>query len=290
MPELSIIVPAYNEEEGIRTTMEQLLCVARTLDAEILVVDDGSTDGTAAALEGLEGVRVIRHEKNRGYGAALKTGIRHARAHRICITDADGTYPNERIPELMKWTDRYEMVVGARTGKSVAIPLVRRPAKKVLNLIANVLTGERIPDLNSGLRIFDKRAAMEFLHLFPSGFSFTTTITLAMLNADYLVKFVPIDYHAREGRSKIRPIRDTYNFLMLILRITMYFNPLKIFLPISVALFALTAAAFAVDIGKDTGISDKTVILTLAAGAVFLAGLLADSIARGLARKPTGDA
>lgn len=280
MPKLSIIVPAYNEENGIRPTMEQLQRVIGEIDAELLIVDDGSTDGTSAVLEGMAGLRVLRHDVNRGYGAALKTGIRNAAADWICITDADGTYPNERIGELMTYMDRYDMVVGARTGANVAIPLIRRPAKKVLNILANVLTGEKIPDLNSGLRIFKKSVALRYMHLFPSGFSFTTTITLAMLNADYLVRFIPIDYHHREGSSKIKPIRDTYNFFMLILRITMYFNPLKIFLPLSALLFLATAIAGAGDIGRDSGLSDKTVILSLACGAVFLAGLLADSVAK----------
>jgi len=280
MPKLSIIVPAYNEENGIRPTMEQLQEVIGEIDAELLVIDDGSTDGTSAALDGIEGLRVLRHDVNRGYGAALKTGIRNAAADWICITDADGTYPNERIGELMTYMDRYDMVVGARTGANVAIPLIRRPAKKVLNILANLLTGEKIPDLNSGLRIFKKSVALRYMHLFPSGFSFTTTITMSMLNADYLVRFIPIDYHHREGSSKIKPIRDTYNFFMLILRITMYFNPLKIFLPLSALLFAATMAAGVCDYGNETGLSDKTVILSLAAGAVFLAGLLADSVAK----------
>lgn len=280
MPKLSIIVPAYNEENGIRPTMEQLQEVIGEIDAELLVIDDGSTDGTSAALAGIEGLRVLRHDVNRGYGAALKTGIRNAAADWICITDADGTYPNERISELMTYMDRYDMVVGARTGANVAIPMIRRPAKKVLNILANLLTGEKIPDLNSGLRIFKKSVALRYMHLFPSGFSFTTTITMSMLNADYLVRFIPIDYHHREGSSKIKPIRDTYNFFMLILRITMYFNPLKIFLPVSALLFAATIAAGAADYGNESGLSDKTVILSLAAGAVFLAGLLADSVAK----------
>jgi len=167
------------------------------------------------------------------------------------------------------------MVVGSRTGTNVSIPLVRSPAKKALNVLANILTGQKIPDLNSGLRIFKKQIAESYMHLLPSGFSFTTTITLAMLNDDYLVKFVPIDYFARTGSSKIRAFHDTYNFMML-------FNPLKIFLPVSVVLSGLGAIVLCVDVCNDegTGLSDKTVILTLAAGMVFLVGLLADAIAR----------
>ncbi len=280
MPRLSIVVPAYNEERGIGPTLENLAVIARTLDAEILVVDDGSSDRTAEIAERFPGVLVFRHDTNRGYGASLKTGIRNASSPWICITDADGTYPNDRIPDLATFLPRYDMVVGARTGTNVAIPLVRRPAKKILNVLANVLTGQDIPDLNSGLRIFKKEIAERFMHLFPSGFSFTTTITLAMLNADYLVKFVPVDYFKREGSSKIRPIRDTYGFLLLILRITTYFNPLKIFLPLSLLLLVASCGTAASDLRHAEGLSDKTVILSLSTGILFLVGLLADSIAR----------
>jgi len=280
MPKLSIVVPAYNEERGIGPTLEQLVPIAQSLDAEVLVIDDGSLDKTAEVASKIAGVRVLRHDHNRGYGASLKTGIRHASSQIICITDADGTYPNDRIPELLTFLPRYDMVVGARTGANVAIPWIRRPAKKLLNVLANVLTGQTIPDLNSGLRLFKREVAERYLHLFPSGFSFTTTITLAMLNADYLVKFVPVDYFQREGKSKIRPIRDTYGFLLLILRITTYFNPLKIFVPFSFALGVAALAAGVCDLGHSNGLSDKTVILTLATGIVFLVGLLADSIAR----------
>lgn len=280
MPKLSIVVPAYNEERGIGPTLEQLVPIAQSLDAEVLVIDDGSLDKTAEVASKIAGVRVLRHDHNRGYGASLKTGIRHATSQIICITDADGTYPNDRIPELLGFLPRYDMVVGARTGAHVAIPWIRRPAKKLLNVLANVLTGQNIPDLNSGLRLFKREVAERYLHLFPSGFSFTTTITLAMLNADYLVKFVPVDYFQREGKSKIRPIRDTYGFLLLILRITTYFNPLKIFVPFSFLLGIATLLAGAFDLGQSNGLSDKTVILTLATGIVFLVGLLADSIAR----------
>jgi glycosyltransferase involved in cell wall biosynthesis len=279
MRKLSILVPAYNEELGIAATLDRLKEVAAPLRAEIIVIDDGSSDRTAA-LATAAGVRVLRHDMNRGYGASLKTGIRNTDADLVCITDADGTYPCERIGDLVAHMDRYDMVVGARTGANVAIPLIRRPAKKALNLLANVLTGQRIPDLNSGLRVFKKACAERYMHLFPSGFSFTTTLTMAMLNDDFLVKFVPIDYFARSGESKIRALRDTYGFFMLILRMTVIFKPLKIFLPVTAVLLALTATTGIVDAARGSaGLSDKTVILSLATLFVFLAGLLADAIA-----------
>jgi len=278
MVAVSIVIPAYNETGGIRPTLEQLKESIGDLDCEILVVDDGSEDDTASQAEAC-GVRVIRHDVNRGYGASLKTGIRNAAGAVICITDADGTYPNDRIPELFGLMERYDMVVGARTGANVAIPLIRRPAKWCLNQLANLLAGTKIPDLNSGLRLFRKDVVDKYMHFMPAGFSFTTTITMAMLNDDYLVKYVPIDYYHREGRSKIRPIRDTSNFVMLILRVTMYFKPLKIFLPIAGLLLVGSIIALIGDLGRETGLSDKTVIMSLATGMVFLVGLLADAVA-----------
>ena len=199
---------------------------------EILVVDDGSKDRTAEEARAT-GVRVVQHRQNRGYGEALKTGIRHARFERIAIIDADGSYPPQEIPRLAALLDDAEMVVGARTGPNAAIPLIRRPAKKALTMLASYLTGVTIPDLNSGLRLFRRALAIEFFDLLPSKFSFTTTITLAALNSGYLVEYVEVDYYARTGKSKIRPIQDTFNFTMLILRMTLIFRPLKVYLPLA---------------------------------------------------------
>lgn len=240
---LSIIIPAYNEENSIHAVLDELNAVLSGTDYvyEIIVIDDGSTDNTAAVAEAHGSARVLRHIGNRGYGAALKTGIRHSRHGLICITDADSTYPNERIPDLITrmHTGGYDMVVGARTGQNVRIPLVRRPAKWAIRQLANLVVGTHIPDLNSGLRLFTREGALRFFSLLPDGFSFTTTITLGMLTNGYLVDYVSIDYHARVGQSKIKPIRDTLNFIQLILRIALYFAPLKIFLPVSLALLGL---------------------------------------------------
>lgn len=279
MPELSVVVPAYNESEGIGPTLNELGRALDGLDAEILVVDDGSEDDTAEKARAA-GARVLRHERNLGYGAALKTGIRHSQAPILCITDADGTYPNERIPELFAAMQDADMVVGARTGENVAIPVLRRPAKLVIRWLAEILTGRSIPDLNSGLRLFRRDVVERYMDFLPKGFSFTTTLTMAMLFEDYLVRFVPIDYHPRTGHSKIRPIRDTLGFLLLLLRVTVYFQPLKIFLPATLVLLSAAIGTFSVDVGRATGLSDKTVILTLFAGTTFLVGLLADSVAK----------
>jgi len=286
-PGVSIIIPAYNEEHGIGPVLEQLsqVMAASGLQYEVIVVDDGSQDSTAAVAEQHAGVTVLRHKGNRGYGAALKTGIRHANYDLICITDADGTYPNERIPDLVECMieGNYDMVMGARTGKNVAIPLIRRPAKWAVGKLANLVAGEPIPDINSGLRIFKRSAALRFFNMLPDGFSFTTTITLGMLTNGYLVDYVPIDYYARVGRSKIKPIQDTLNFVQLILRIALYFAPLKIFLPLGGVLMLLAVAwglfSWSV-LGRLADVS--TIVIVMAAVQVVVVGLLAELIDRRL--------
>ncbi len=239
---VSVIIPAYNEagsiKEVVRKTREALDQTEYTY--EIIVVDDGSTDGTAASLIGQD-VAILTHPENKGYGASLKTGIRSAKGDVIVITDADGTYPPEMIPRLLGGMDEgYDMVVGARTGKDVNIPILRRPAKFLLKKLADYLSETKIPDLNSGLRAFRKELALKYFHLLPSGFSFTTTITLALISDGYNVNYIPIDYLARSGgKSKIRPLKDFSNFIMLIVRVICYFNPLKIFLPASLLFLAV---------------------------------------------------
>ena len=237
---VTVIVPAYNEERGIAGVIDWIgrAFDGHHLEYEVLVIDDGSGDRTAELAE-RSGARVLRHLINRGYGEALKTGIRHAAHEWIAIIDADGSYPADQIPELCRHLTQADMVVGARTKAGAAIPLIRRPAKMFLTWLASYLTETPIPDLNSGLRIFRRALALEFVHILPSGFSFTTTITMAALNNGYTVEYVPVDYLQRSGRSKIRPIRDTLNFVMLILRMTLLFRPLKIFLPLSL-FFVLT--------------------------------------------------
>ena len=241
---ISIIIPLYNEEEeAFEQTVRQIQDTINEVSAgyEIIVIDDGSTNNTGNIAQNIDGIKLIKHDKNKGYGASLKTGIENARYGNIVITDADGTYPNERIPDLIRIYNEgdYDMVVGARTGEHVKIPLVRKPAKWVIGKLANYITNHKISDINSGLRVFKKPSFLPFQNIVPAGFSFTTTITLGMLSGGYKVKFIPIDYYQRSGKSKIRPIRDTLNFIKLILRIGLYFAPLKIFMPISIGLFLL---------------------------------------------------
>ncbi len=276
---ISVVIPAYNEEGAIAETIKEVRSVldASDYEYELLIVDDGSEDRTVELAEA-EGAKVIVQPENRGYGASLKTGIRHARNDIIVITDADATYPNDRIPDLVDQLEGYDMVVGARVGENVAIPMVRRPAKWVLGKIASYLAGRHIPDLNSGLRVMRKPLVRRFVHLLPSGFSFTTTITLAALCSDSLVKYVPIDYHARVGQSKIRP-GHAFDFLLLIIRTIVYFNPLKIFLPAGAVLFLLGLAKFSYDVTQDN-LSDTALLGFFGAAGLWAVGLISDQISK----------
>jgi len=276
---VSIVIPAYNEEGAIASSIRETLQVmeASGREFELIVVDDGSTDRTRERAEA-EGIRVVAMPENRGYGAALKAGIHRARYDTILITDADGTYPCEAIPRLLDEMGEYDMVVGARIGESVAIPMVRRPAKWFLRKLASYLAGRTIPDLNSGLRAMRKSLILKFEHILPSGFSFTTTITLAALCSGALVRYSPIDYHARIGESKIRA-SHAFEFLVLILRTTVYFNPLKVFLPLGAVFFVGGLVKFLYDLTLQN-FSETALLGFLGAAILWAVGLLSDQIAR----------
>ncbi len=283
MLEISLIIPAYNEQGGILAVLEQHQALLQDTGwvYEIIVVNDGSTDSTKEILSHLDFNRtvVINHAANQGYGAALKTGILRARYDLVCITDADRTYPPEHIPELVAQADQVDMVVGARTGDHVSVPWVRKPAKWMIRRLAEAIANQPIPDINSGLRIFRRDVALRFMPILPNGFSFTTTITLGLLTNGYSVVYVPIDYHARVGKSKIKPIRDTLNFMMLILRIGLYFAPLRIFVPISLCLILLSLfwgiVSFAI-FGQPADVSSMVIFMT--AVQILMLGLLAELI------------
>lgn len=284
MKKVSVVVPAFNEEAGIQPVIVELLDVFREHDisAEIIVVDDGSTDNTAK-IAASAGARVLRHRSNRGYGAALKTGIAAASHDYIVITDADGTYPAKYIPELVTQLERADMVVGARIGQSVKVPLVRRPAKLALNRLANYLTSARIPDLNSGLRAFRRGVVMQYFPILPDQFSWTTTITLAMHCDKYAVSYLPIDYRERRGRSKIVPW-DAGSFLILILRTTMLFRPIRVFLPVVLLCLLYGFTKMAIDLTHQPNISASALLALMSALLILLIGMLGDAMATRLGR------
>jgi glycosyltransferase involved in cell wall biosynthesis len=277
--DLSVIIPAFNEQKSVRATVQRVRAALNEKDYtfEIVVVDDGSTDGTAAEAEA-SGARVIRLPSNRGYGGALKAGINQSRSDYVAIIDADGTYPEDAIDKLLTMTLEADMAVGVRAINSPGIPSVRRFPKQLLNWLASYLSGVKITDVNSGVRVMRRSTMMKFLPILPSGFSFTTTITLAMICSEHRVVFAPIEYRKRIGTSKIRPF-DFVNFLVLILRTIVLFNPLKIFLPLGSFLFVAGAGKLINDIFY-WDLSESAVMGMLSAILVWSFGLLADVLAR----------
>jgi glycosyltransferase involved in cell wall biosynthesis len=285
---LTVLIPVYNEEDSIVKTIDE---IGRALRGsfigekfEIIVINDGSTDSSRQVLDGVDDplVRVLHRPRNRGYGASLKAGLRKAKNDYVAITDADGTYPNAEIPVLFQrcLDNELDMIVGARTGEGVKIPAIRKPMKAFLRGFASHLVQQPIPDLNSGLRVFKREFAMRYYDMYPDGFSFTTTITMAALSHDCDVEFVPITYAHRTGKSKIRPIADSANFLLLVIRMTMYFNPLRVFLPVTVFLFSLFLGLFAYDVFVLVNLTERTLMVGNLTATVFALGLLADAVAK----------
>jgi glycosyltransferase involved in cell wall biosynthesis len=281
-PSISIIIPAYNVEGSIGNVLEGLR--AWRDRAEIIVIDDGSTDRTAEIAE-RAGVRVIRHRVNKGYGAALKAGIRAARGEVIVMMDSDGEHDAAQIQALLDAMPDNEMVVGAR-GKGSHAPLLRRPGKWILSKVANYLAETNIPDLNSGLRAFRKDIVLRFMPILPNGFSFTTTLTLALFKEGYNIAYVPITTTPRVGKSTVDPIRDGINTLMLIIRIIALFDPIKVFLPMSIVLFLIGVAywiasgvyRYASNIVPAFHIPTGAMLMLLSAVIVFMFGILADQV------------
>ncbi len=276
--EATIIIPSFNEEKGIGSVLEGMKKFSS--EFEIIVVDDGSKDTTSSIVKKFPEVKLIRHDVNKGYGAAIKTGVRQASSDIIIITDADATYPSQKIPDLLKKyrEGNIDMVVGARTGENVKIPLIRKPAKWFIKKLADYLSGENIIDINSGLRLIRKDLISKFNRILPEGFSFTMTITLALLTNGYRVEYIPIDYHKREGKSKLRPLRDTYGFLKLIVRTVLYFQPLKVFMPLSFLFFIVGFILLLYRIFIAEAFVTTITLLFMAAFQLFIVGLLADLI------------
>jgi glycosyltransferase involved in cell wall biosynthesis len=276
---VSVVIPAFNEGDHIAEQVRAVEAVLRETDwrYEIIVVNDGSSDETAQRAA-TTGARVLSRQRNAGYGASIKAGIKAARHDWILITDADGTYPADAIPGLLDLARHNEMVVGARTGANESIPYARRPAKWFLRRLASYLAGQRLPDINSGLRLMRRSLVRKYEHLLPPGFSFTTTITLAATCNGHAVAYVPIDYRPRLGDSKIRP-RHAYDFTLLILRTIVFFNPLKVFIPLGAVLAVAGLAKFVYDVFLDN-LSESAVLGLLGALIVWAVGLLADQNAR----------
>jgi len=276
----SIIIPAYNEEAAIADVLTDIkLAMARIdYDYEIIVVDDCSNDSTAQKVLDTNGVKLVRHKYNRGVGAARKVGISKAKGDFIVMLDGDGTYPAHMIPQLVSFLPEYDMVVGARKEEAGTWKFLRKPAKWLLLKLACFIAESNIPDLNSGLRAFKKKAALKFYGIYPNGHSWVTTITLAFLTNGYSVKYIPIDYYKRKGHSSFHPIRDTYNYFKTINRTVLYFRPLRFFVPFTLLVLLIGSGRFLYGafIRHDVRESDIMIILSgLIIGAV---GILADLV------------
>ena len=280
----SVVIPCFNEALGVNKTLNEIFDVFNSQkDFEVIIIDDGSTDETLAQLHKIAlerpRLKILQNNTNKGYGASLKKGILAAKGDFMVITDADGTYPSEEIPNLLDLLETCDMSVGARIGPDVNIPLIRRPAKWVLLCYARWMARADIKDLNSGLRAFRKADALQFFHLLPQGFSFTSTITLAMHIDGLNVIYHPIDYRKRLGKSSIRPIHDTLAFFTLVLKTTMYFRPLQVFGSLSV-FFLVTSLLVGISGKLYLGtVPDVATVSLVSTGLIFLGlGLIGDLI------------
>ncbi|MBI2118077.1 MAG: glycosyltransferase family 2 protein [Elusimicrobia bacterium] len=277
---ISVILPAYNEAGSIEEEIVQIQKVLKEskIPYEFIVVDDGSTDETSKIAQN-KGVKVVRHLKNRGVGAARKTGILSAQNEIILTTDADGTYPQQPMPNLLQLliNNNFDMVVGARVKEKGTHYWLRLPAKFLIRKLASYLCKEKIPDLNSGLRVFKKSVALKYFYLLPDSHSWESTITLAFLCNHQRVYFYPIDYFRRSGgKSSFHPIKDTYNYFSLVIRTVMYFNPLRIFLPLFVFVLLSGCTKTIYDWLIYQNIGGFDVMLILSSLIILLTGLLAD--------------
>ena len=244
---LSVCVPVYNEKQALRGTILELQAVLDPLGIayEIIIIDDCSTDGCLETVRDMA-IRVVRNRRNLGGGIARLSGLRHARGQLILQTDADGTYPCDRVPEMLERLQSADMVIGARRHESATDwRWLRTLLKNLLKGTASFLSGQRIPDLNSGMRAYHRDSALRYAHLYPRGHSIMSTMTLGFISDGLKVDFVPIDYNVRKGKSSFRPIRDTYNYFLTIFRTICYFDPLRMLMPVVIAL-GVAAAAFTV--------------------------------------------
>ena len=282
--DVSVVLPCFDERDHIELEIKRIRAALEGagLAYELICVDDGSTDGTRELLEATPGIRTIVLPRNQGAGTARRIGTQQATGRVVVWTDADMTYPNELIPELVaELDDTYDQVVGARRSEAGTYKLARVPAKWAIRKLASYLTNTDIPDLNSGLRAFKRAVAEPYLRLLPAGFSCVTTITLAFLSNGHPVKYVPIDYFKRAGRSKFHPLTDAYNYIIQVLRMVMYFNPLRVLMPVALTLLAATFAKAGIDlVVHDLRVASSTVLVGLAAFNIMAIALLADLVVR----------
>ena len=278
--QVSVVIPAYHEEDGIADVVRAVLAQGEFL--EVLVVDDGSADGTGAQAAAA-GARVVRHPYNKGNGAAVKTGIRQARGEFVLLLDADGQHDPAEIPRLLSRLDVHDMVIGARSFQDQSA--VRALGNAIFQGLASWLTGRPIPDLTSGFRAARRDLLLEVVHLLPNGFSYPTTSCLSFLKAGHSVAFEPIKARVRVGKSKIRVLRDGVKFLLIIFKVITLYSPLRVFFPISAASFLLGVAYGLWNVWSFGKIPMGAAMLIQLAVVVFLFGLVSEQIASGQDRR-----
>jgi polyisoprenyl-phosphate glycosyltransferase len=289
-PHVTVVLPCYNEENHVRAEIERIVKAmnASGLTYELLAVDDASTDHTLDVLQKAEldfpNLRVLPFRRNGGSGTVRRVGSQIARGEIVVWTDADMSYPNERIPELVKMLDEdvtIDQVVGARTTEEGTYKFLRVPAKWLIRKVAEWLTNQKIPDLNSGLRAFRKDVALPYLRLLPPGFSCVTTITVAFLSNQHDILYVPIDYAKRAGTSKFKFVRDAYLYILQVLRMVMYFNPLKALMPLALTLLGIGVVKGIYDvIAHPVRLATNTILVFLTGLIIASLALLADLIVR----------
>lgn len=277
--DVSVVLPVYNEAGHLQDEVKR---IQHALDEspysyEILVVDDGSSDGSGDVADALDGVRVIRFATNRGSGSARKYGTMTAQGTVVVWTDVDMTYPNDTIPELVSALDGFDQVVGARRTEEGTVRLLRKPAKWFIRKLASYLARTNIPDLNSGFRAFRRDVADQFLYLLPRGFSCVTTLTMAFLSNGYSIKYVPIDYAPRAGRSKFHWWRDTQRYLLQVIRMVLTHEPIRFFGPPAAVFVGMGAVKLAYDlVTKDFRVGTNTIVLLGIGFALAALGLITD--------------
>jgi glycosyltransferase involved in cell wall biosynthesis len=286
--DISVVLPIYNEKGHLRAEIDRIRAAleASKYSFEIIVVDDGSNDGSEAELRNIPGISLLTHRHNQGSGAARRTGTTAARGRVVVWTDVDMTYPNDRIPELVDEMEGWDHIVGWRQTEEGTHKLLRTPAKWLIRKLASYLSETDIKDLNSGLRAFRRDVAMQYVHELPKGFSCVTTLTMSFLGGGYSLGFMPIEYFPRAGRSKFHWLRDTRRYILQVIRMTLSYNPLKVFLPIGLGLLVLGFVKLGFDWAeRDFRLAANTLLIFFASLQVITVGLLADLVVR--ATKPS---
>lgn len=275
-PQITVLMPAYNEEQAIGNTIRRVKELYP--DFEVLVVDDGSSDNTVQEAMNA-GANVWPHPYNIGNGAAIKSGLRIAQGDWVIMMDADGQHNPADIAKLLEHKDRFDMVVGARTRDSQT-SLHRDIANAVYNCFASYVTKFKIEDLTSGFRLVKKSVAGQFIYLLPNTFSYPTTITMAYLRSGFTVKYVPIQTKYRLGKSKIKLIQDGTRFFLIITKVATLFSPMRVFLPISFATFGLGFFYYLYTYMSEGRFTNMSALLFNTSVLVFLIGLVAEQISQ----------